>query len=80
MKMMKNIYIKILKWAAAAAVVFSMNSCLEKLPGDYILEEDGMMSLADAEQTVTGIYSAYMSGALYSGYLTLCSPPQAGNH
>lgn len=77
MKMMKNIYIKILKWAAAAAVVFSMNSCLEKLPGDYILEEDGMMSLADAEQTVTGIYSAYMSGALYSGYLTLCPDIQA---
>ena len=74
---MKNIYIKILKWAAAAAVVFSMNSCLEKLPGDYILEEDGMMSLADAEQTVTGIYSAYMSGALYSGYLTLCPDIQA---
>ena len=77
MKMMKNIYIKILKWAATAAVVFSMNSCLEKLPGDYILEEDGMMSLADAEQTVTGIYSAYMSGALYSGYLTLCPDIQA---
>ena len=75
--MMKNIYMRILKWAAAVAVVFSMNSCLEKLPGDYILEEDGMMTLADAEQTVTGIYSAYMSGALYSGYLTLCPDIQA---
>lgn len=77
MKMMKNIYMRILKWAAAAAVVFSMNSCLEKLPGDYILEEDSMKTLADAEQTVTGIYSAYMSGALYSGYLTLCPDIQA---
>ncbi len=74
---MKNIYMKILKWATVAAALFCMNSCLEKLPGDFILEEEGMASLADAEQTLTGIYSAYMSGALYSGYLTLCPDIQA---
>ena len=49
---------KLLKSAAAIAVVFSMTSCLEKLPGDYILEEEGMKSLSDAEQTLTGIYTA----------------------
>lgn len=74
---MKNIYMKILKWATVAAAVFCMNSCLEKLPGDFILEEEAMSTLADAEQTLTGIYSAYMSGALYSGYLTLCPDIQA---
>ena len=68
---------KILKWATVAAAVFCMNSCLDKLPGDFILEEEAMSTLADAEQTLTGIYSAYMSGALYSGYLTLCPDIQA---
>ena len=57
--------------SAVIAVVLGLNSCLEKLPGDYILEEDAMQTLSDAEQTLTGIYTAYMSSALYSGYLTL---------
>jgi hypothetical protein len=77
MKTMKNIYMKLLKSAAVIAVAFSMTSCLEKLPGDYILEEEGMKNLSDAEQTLTGIYTAYMSSALYSGYLTLCPDIQA---
>ena len=74
---MKNIYMKLLKSAAVIAVAFSLTSCLEKLPGDYILEEEAMKSLSDAEQTLTGIYTAYMSSALYSGYLTLCPDIQA---
>ena len=74
---MKNIYNAILKMTAVIAVAFGLNSCLEKLPGDYILEEDAMQTLSDAEQTLTGIYTAYMSGALYSGYLTLCPDIQA---
>ena len=63
--------------AAVLAVAFGLNSCLEKLPGDYILEEEAMQTLSDAEQTLTGIYTAYMSSALYSGYLTLCPDIQA---
>ena len=74
---MKNIYDILLKAAAVAALVFGLNSCLEKLPGDYILEEEGMQTFADAEQTLTGIYTAYMSSALYSGYLTLLPDIQA---
>ena len=70
--MMKNIHYILSRTAAVIAVVFSLNSCLEKLPGDYILEEEGMQTFADAEQTLTGIYTAYMSNSLYSGYLTLC--------
>ena len=68
---------KFMKLAAVIAVAFSLTSCLEKLPGDFILEEEGMKTLSDAEQTLTGIYTAYMSGALYSGYLTLCPDIQA---
>lgn len=68
---------KIKKSALFVAAFLCLTSCLEKLPGDFILEEEGMNSLADAEQTVTGIYAAYMSGALYSGYLTLCPDIQA---
>ena len=68
---------KLLKTAAVIAVAFSLTSCLEKLPGDYILEEEAMKTLSDAEQTVTGIYTAYMSSALYSGYLTLCPDIQS---
>ena len=74
---MNNIYNSILKMAAVIAVAFGLNSCLEKLPGDYILEEEAMQTLSDAEQTLTGIYTAYMSSALYSGYLTLCPDIQA---
>ena len=68
---------KFMKMAAVIAVAFSLTSCLEKLPGDFILEEEGLKTLSDAEQTLTGIYTAYMSGALYSGYLTLCPDIQA---
>ena len=77
MEMMKNIYMKIWKTAALIAVAFGLSSCLEKLPGDYILEEDGMKTLNDAEQILTGVYTAYMSSGLYSGYLTLCPDIQS---
>lgn len=75
--MMKSIYNIIVKTAAAAAVAVGLSSCLDKIPGDYIQESAGMKTLSDAEQILTGIYSAYMSGALYSGYLTLCPDIQA---
>ena len=75
--MMKKIQYIIMKAAAVIAVALGLSSCLEKLPGDYILEEEGMQTFADAEQTLTGIYTAYMSSALYSGYLTLCPDIQA---
>ena len=75
--MMKNTYNILTKAAAVIAVALGMVSCLEKLPGDAIPEDKGMKTFSDAEQTLTGIYSAYMSGALYSGYLTLLPDIQA---
>lgn len=75
--MMKNTYMIIARAAAVIAVVLGLSSCLEKIPGDAIPESEGMKTFEDAEQTLTGIYSAYMSGALYSGYLTLLPDIQA---
>ena len=75
--MMKNIYNIIMKAAAVIAVVFAVTSCLDKMPTDAFGEEQSMRTFSDAEQTLTGIYSAYMSGALYSGYLTLLPDIQA---
>ena len=63
--------------AAVIAIASCMTSCLEKLPGDAIPEAEGMKTFNDAEQTLTGIYTAWMSGALYSGYLTLLPDIQA---
>lgn len=74
--MMKNIK-NIFKYAAVIAVSLQITACLEKIPGDYIPETEGMKTLPDAEQTLTGIYSAYMSAALYSGMLTLLPDIQA---
>ena len=68
---MKNIYNVLTRAAAVIAVALGMASCLEKIPGDAIPEGMGMKTFSDAEQHLTGIYSAYMSSALYSGYLTL---------
>ena len=77
MNMMKTIYNKFTRITAVIAVTLSMASCLEKIPGDAIPEGMGMKTFSDAEQHLTGIYSAYMSGALYSGYLTLLPDIQA---
>ena len=75
--MMKNIYNILTRSAAVIAAALSMASCLDKIPGDAIPESMGMQTFSDAEQHLTGIYSAYMSGALYSGYLTLLPDIQA---
>ena len=75
--MMKNIYMKLVRVMAVAAVALGLTSCLEKTPGDYIPETESMNSLNGAEQVLTGIYTAYMSSGLYSGYLTLCPDVQS---
>ena len=74
---MKYIYNMILKASVIITLAFCLVSCLEKLPGNAIPEDEGMKTLSDAEQTLTGIYSAYMSSGLYSGYLTLLPDIQA---
>ena len=68
---MKYTYNIIIKAAAVIVAAFALSSCLEKNPKDYIIDTEAMTSLNGAEQIVTGIYTAYMSSGLYSGYLTL---------
>ena len=75
--MIKNTYNTLMKAAAVIALAFGLTSCLDKLPGDAILESEAMKTFSDAEQTVTGIYSAYMSGSLHSGHLALLPDIQA---
>lgn len=74
---MKYTYNIIIKAAAVIVAAFALSSCLEKFPKDYILDTEAMTSLNGAEQIVTGIYTAYMSSGLYSGYLTLVPDIQA---
>ncbi len=77
LNMMKNTYNILTRAVAVIAVAVGVVSCLEKLPGNAIPESEGMKTFDDAEQTLTGIYAAWMSGALYSGYLTLLPDIQA---
>ena len=77
MLMMKNIYMKLVRVTAAAVLALGISSCLEKTPGAYIPETESMKTLNGAEQVLTGIYTAYMSSGLYSGYLTLCPDVQS---
>lgn len=75
--MVKKIYSAFRTAALAFAVVMCSPSCLEVLPKDAIHENQSMRTFADAEQTLTGIYAAFKSGALYSGALTLCPDIQS---
>ena len=63
---MQKIKIFFVALTALAAV-----SCLDKVPGSAIEQQQAMQTFDDAEQTVTGIYSLFKSGALYSGLLTI---------
>lgn len=63
--------------AVVAAVLAGTQSCLEKYPGDAILEDDAMLTISDAEQSLIGIYASFKSSALYSGYLTYLPDLQA---
>lgn len=63
----------ILMLAASVCIV----SCLDKYPEDAVLENEAIVTVEQADQAVMGIYSAFLSPALYSGYLTLLPDIQA---
>ena len=64
---MKNIITYIL----LATMLVVPVSCLDKFPENAVLEGSAITNVDEANQTAVGIYSAFLSGALYSGYLTL---------
>ncbi len=64
---MKNIKI----YTLLLALMFGVTSCLDKYPEDAVREGDAILTVEQADQAVIGIYSAFLSSALYSGYLTI---------
>ncbi|WP_430812796.1 MULTISPECIES: RagB/SusD family nutrient uptake outer membrane protein [unclassified Carboxylicivirga] len=52
-------------------MALSAASCLDKYPEHAIPEGEAMTTVHEANQVVIGIYAAFKSPALYSGYLTL---------
>lgn len=54
-----------------------LTACLDKEPDNAIIDTGMVESVQDADQLVIGIYSAFKSSALYSGYLTLLPDIQA---
>ena len=48
-----------------------VTSCLDKHPEDAVLADRAILDINQADEAVIGIYSSFMSSALYSGYLTL---------
>ncbi len=67
--------IKLFIVSATAALSFS--ACLEKLPENAIPEDKAILTLADANQALLGVYADFKSSALYSGLLTLLPDIQA---
>ncbi len=64
-------------YALMVAALLSLTACLDKVPESAIPEQDALKSYQEAEQFLTGIYAEMMSGALWSGYLTLVPEIQA---
>ena len=67
MRKMKRIKLYIL----IITMAFGASSCLDKYPEDSILANQAITTVDEADQAVIGIYSSFLSSALYSGYLTL---------
>lgn len=55
----------------------SCSDFLDRYPDSAIPEKDAMKTLDDCSEVVTGIYSAFKNGALYSGPLTILPDIQA---
>ena len=56
---------------AATVAALSTTSCLDKYPDGAIPAHKAINTLEELDQAAIGVYDAFKSGALYSGYLTL---------
>ena len=70
---MLNTQIKKLLLAAMTILASATlaTSCLEKYPEYAIPADKAINTLEELDQAAIGVYDAFKSGALYSGYLTL---------
>ncbi|MCD8313263.1 MAG: RagB/SusD family nutrient uptake outer membrane protein [Bacteroidales bacterium] len=59
------------------AAALACTSCLDKFPYGSYPAEDAFSSVDEVNQATIGIYSAFKSASLYSGYLTLLPDIQA---
>ena len=72
MSMIKNkIYHAFISVAMLMAVGIGATSCLDKYPDSAIPADKAINSLDELDQAAIGLYASFLSGALYSGYLTL---------
>jgi tetratricopeptide (TPR) repeat protein len=72
MAMIKNkIYNAFVSVAMLMAVGISATSCLDKYPDNAIPADKAINTLEEMDQAAIGLYASFLSGALYSGYLTL---------
>ena len=62
---------KIITYILLATMLVLQVSCLDKFPENAVPEGSAITTVDEADQAVVGIYSSFLSGALYSGYLTL---------
>ncbi|MBR2367248.1 MAG: RagB/SusD family nutrient uptake outer membrane protein [Alistipes sp.] len=68
---MKKIYSIIVTLVTLVAVAATTTSCLDKYPEYAIPADKAINTLEELDQAAIGVYDAFKSGALYSGYLTL---------
>ncbi len=62
---------KIITYMLMATMLVVSVSCLDKFPENAVPEGSAITTVDEADQAVVGIYSSFLSSALYSGYLTL---------
>ena len=62
---------KFVTYILLATMLLVPVSCLDKFPENAVPENSAITTVDEADQAVVGIYSSFLSGALYSGYLTL---------
>ena len=68
---MRKLYKLLLGIATIATIASTSTACLDKYPEDAIPADKAINTLDDLDQAAIGLYESFLSGALYSGYLTL---------
>ena len=68
---MKKIFSITLSATMLLAIASTATSCLEKYPDSAIPADKAINTLDELDQAAIGVYDAFKSSALYSGYLTL---------